>query len=118
MDRYDLSDKKKYITKTTWQYLFEAGLSNASIGELCKRTGLSQSSLYYWFENKDDICISDTEYVPANNIKRGDFILILTRMLNTKAETSDNFTDVPVGSHTITMPLPKQRLQVLQQATA
>ena len=43
--------------------------------------------------------VSDTEFAPANNSKRGDFILILTRMLNTQAEVTDNFTDVPKDSY-------------------
>lgn len=41
---------------------------------------------------------SKTTYSPANNIKRGDFILILTRMLEIKGGT-DNFADVPSGSY-------------------
>ena len=39
--------------------------------------------------------ISDTEYAPANNIKRGDFILILTRMLGIDNVFDENFADVP-----------------------
>ena len=62
MDRYNVSDKKKAIIVTTWDYLLKTGLGNASIGELCKETKLAQSSLYYWFENKDDIWISAGKY--------------------------------------------------------
>ena len=62
MDRQHLSDKKKEIIKTTWEYLLKAGLSNASIGDLCREAKLAQSSLYYWFENKDDIWISAGKY--------------------------------------------------------
>lgn len=62
MDRYDMSDKKKAIIKTTWEYLLKTGLSNASIGDLCREAKLAQSSLYYWFENKDDIWISAGKY--------------------------------------------------------
>ena len=40
----------------------KTGLANASIGELCKDTKLAQNSLYYWFENKDDIWISAGKY--------------------------------------------------------
>ena len=42
--------------------MLKTGLSNASIGELCRETKLAQSSLYYWFENKDDIWISAGKY--------------------------------------------------------
>ena len=62
MDRYDVSDKKQAILATTWDYLLKTGLGKASIGELCKDTKLAQSSLYYWFENKDDIWISAGRY--------------------------------------------------------
>ncbi len=59
---YDISDKKKEITEKTWQYLLKTGLTNSSVGELCRETNLSQSSLYYFFENKDDIWISAGKY--------------------------------------------------------
>ena len=62
MDNYDVCDKKKAIIKTTWEYLLKTGLSNASIGDLCREAKLAQSSLYYWFENKDDIWISAGKY--------------------------------------------------------
>ena len=58
MDSHNVSDKKKDIIATTWEYLLKTGLANASIGELCRHAKLAQSSLYYWFENKDDIWIS------------------------------------------------------------
>ena len=57
-----MSDKKKAIIATTWDYLLKIGLGNASIGELCRDTKLAQSSLYYWFENKDDIWIAAGKY--------------------------------------------------------
>ncbi|MBQ7901604.1 MAG: S-layer homology domain-containing protein [Clostridia bacterium] len=43
--------------------------------------------------------VSSTEYAPASNIKRGDFILILTRMLTVNNAFTENFADVPVGSY-------------------
>ncbi len=62
MVEYNTSDRKKEITETTWKYLLKSGLSHASIGELCRETKLAQSSLYHWFENKDDIWISAGKY--------------------------------------------------------
>ena len=62
MDKFDVCDKKKAIVATTWEYLLRTGLGNASIGELCRDTKLAQSSLYYWFENKDDIWIAAGKY--------------------------------------------------------
>lgn len=62
MDAYNLSDRKKEIIRITWQYLLTTGLAHSSIGELCRETKLAQSSLYHWFENKDDIWISAGKY--------------------------------------------------------
>ena len=62
MDSNTMSDKKKVIITTTWEYLLRTGLANASIGDLCREARLAQSSLYYWFENKDDIWISAGKY--------------------------------------------------------
>lgn len=62
MDSLNVSEKKKTIVATTWDYLLRTGLSNASIGDLCREAKLAQSSLYYWFENKDDIWISAGKY--------------------------------------------------------
>ncbi|MBE7025138.1 MAG: TetR/AcrR family transcriptional regulator [Ruminococcaceae bacterium] len=62
MDAPDISDKKKLIITATWKYLLKIGLANASIGDLCREEKLAQSSLYYWFENKDDIWISAGKY--------------------------------------------------------
>lgn len=43
--------------------------------------------------------VSDTEFAPANKIKRGDFILILTRMLSVSDSFTANFADVPEGAY-------------------
>ena len=54
----------------------------------------------YTLKNKGIISgVSDTEFAPANNIKRGDFILILTRMLGVKDEFAENFSDVPESAY-------------------
>ena len=43
--------------------------------------------------------VSETEFAPANNIKRGDFILILTRMLSLNNDFTDNFADVDANAY-------------------
>ncbi len=43
--------------------------------------------------------VSDTEFAPANHIKRGDFMLILTRMLDVQDEFSENFADVSESTY-------------------
>jgi len=62
MKGYEMSEKKKAIIEATWEYLLGTGLANASVGDLCREAKLAQSSLYYWFENKDDIWISAGKY--------------------------------------------------------
>lgn len=54
----------------------------------------------YFLKDKGIISgISETEYAPANNIKRGDFILILTRMLGVNDAFTENFEDVSKDSY-------------------
>ena len=62
MDGHSMSERKKEIIETTWQYLLKRGLEHSSVGELCRETGVAQSSLYHYFENKDDIWISAGKY--------------------------------------------------------
>ena len=61
--------------------------------------GWAKESIYK-LKNKGIISgTSDTEYSPASNIKRGDFMLILTRMLKTDVAFEDNFADVPTDKY-------------------
>lgn len=54
----------------------------------------------YTLKNKGIISgVSDTEFAPASNIKRGDFMLILTRMLDVNDEFTENFEDVSEDSY-------------------
>ena len=62
MDSTDLSDKKKEIAKTAWEYMLKTGLSNASIGGLCRETEFGESTLYHYYKNKDDIWITAGKY--------------------------------------------------------
>ena len=62
MESFPISDKKNKIIETTWHYLLNHGLEHSSVGELCRETALAQSSLYHYFENKDDIWISAGKY--------------------------------------------------------
>lgn len=54
----------------------------------------------YTLKNKGIISgTSATTFSPAASIKRGDFILILTRMLGITGAATENFADVPVESY-------------------
>ena len=46
------------ILGITFSYLVEHGLENTSIRDLCKKMKISFSSIYYWFDGKEDIFIS------------------------------------------------------------
>lgn len=43
--------------------------------------------------------ISETEFAPSDNIKRGDFMLMLVRMMNIDVPFTENFADVPTDSY-------------------
>lgn len=58
MEHLSSNDRKNEIIEIIWNYLLRTGLADASVGDLCRETKLAQSSLYYWFKNKDDIWIS------------------------------------------------------------
>lgn len=62
MDDHSMSERKKEIIEKTWQYLLQHGLGHSSVGELCREANIAQSSLYHYFENKDDIWISAGKY--------------------------------------------------------
>lgn len=47
----------------TFLYLAQNGLENFSIRDLCKATGISMGSVYYWFNGKDELIL--------NCVKRG-----------------------------------------------
>jgi len=62
MDTVPMPDRKREIIDITWNYLLKHGLEHSYVGELCRETGVAQSSLYHYFENKDDIWISAGKY--------------------------------------------------------
>ena len=57
-----VKDVKKEFLETSFKYLVENGLENTSVRDLCKAMGVSSGSIYYWFEDKDDIYISTVKY--------------------------------------------------------
>lgn len=73
----------------------------ASAGEFVDLVGYdwAKDSIYKLKENGIISGVSETEYAPANNIKRGDFILILTRMLGITGVSDESFDDVPADSY-------------------
>lgn len=53
---------EKYILDRVFTCLVEHGLGNITIRELCRRTGIAQGSLYYWFPDKEAIICEATEH--------------------------------------------------------
>ena len=62
MDSIELSEKKREIAKTAWEYMLRTGLTNASVGGLCRETEYGESTLYHFYKNKDDIWITAGKY--------------------------------------------------------
>ena len=55
-------DVETELLDSTFNFLVENGLENFSMRELCKATGVSIGSIYYWFDNKDELIISAVQY--------------------------------------------------------
>ena len=50
------------ILEGLYNKLIQSGAAGSSIRELCKNTGYSMGSLYYWFDNKDDLIVRTAQY--------------------------------------------------------
>ena len=93
---------------------------NAETGEVTFTTNLlsnyavvyvektfSDTGKYKWAENAIEVMASkgvingtsNTTYSPANNITRGDFMVLLVKALGLNAKTEGNFDDVAEGSY-------------------
>lgn len=54
--------KKEEFLEASFYYLVKHGLDNVSLRDLCKNTGISMGSVYYWFDGKEGIFIEAAEY--------------------------------------------------------
>lgn len=54
--------QKDAVLKKCFECLVETGIEGASINNFSSATGMASSSLYYWFEDKDEILLDSTEY--------------------------------------------------------
>ena len=57
-----VKEVKEIFLKNTFQYLVERGIDSVSLRDICKGTGISMGSIYYWFDGKEGIVIAATEY--------------------------------------------------------
>lgn len=55
----DIEDE---LLGSAFDYLVKNGLEKVSLRELCKGTGISIGSVYYWFDGKDELIIDAAEY--------------------------------------------------------
>lgn len=55
-------DQRDIIVKQCMECLAKKGLENVSTRDFSDATGMTASSLYYWFKNKDDIVIETAKY--------------------------------------------------------
>ena len=53
---------KNNILKSCFYCLMANGLENTSIKNFCEATGMTASSIYYWFKDKDEIVIDATKF--------------------------------------------------------
>lgn len=58
---YQTADKNMFLKKV-FPVLVEYGLENITIRELCKKTGIVQGTLYYWFKDKTSIVCEAAQY--------------------------------------------------------
>lgn len=54
--------QKESVLKKCFDCMVENGIEQTSIREFSKATGMTTSSLYYWFKDKDEIVLEATEY--------------------------------------------------------
>lgn len=54
--------KKNVILKQCFECIVEYGIEKVSIKAFSKATGMTASSLYYWFKDKNEIVLDSTEY--------------------------------------------------------
>lgn len=57
---YQTTDKSE-LSERVFPYLVKHGLENITIREMCRRTGIVQGTLYYWFSDKTSIVCEAAE---------------------------------------------------------
>jgi len=62
MSEPPMRDIKEELMEKSFEYFSQNGLENTSLRDLCKGIGVSSGSMYYWFDNKEDIIITTAKY--------------------------------------------------------
>ena len=87
-------DVERQLLANTFNYLAENGMEKFSMRELSKATGVSVGSVYYWFDNKDELLVSVAEYGMAN-VAEG-IATYIYEIVETRDVTFDDFKDALV----------------------
>ena len=73
--------QEEQVLKKCFNCLVSYGLERTSMRDFCEATGLSTSSLYYRFENKDEIVI-ESAYLGLTNITKELFWVATVKIQN------------------------------------
>lgn len=68
MREHTTRDIKDELMEKAFDFFAKNGLENTSLRDLCKGIGVSSGSMYYWFDNKEDIIISTAKYALSHSV--------------------------------------------------
>lgn len=61
--------KKDVVLSKCFECLTEKGIESTTIKDFSEATGMVASSIYYWFEDKDEIVLDAVKWVLDENVK-------------------------------------------------
>ncbi len=62
MRQPNVTDVEKEFLEPGYNYFVQVGFENATLRNLCEVAKISVSSIYYWFENKEDLYVNIAEF--------------------------------------------------------
>ncbi len=84
--------QKNTVLEKCFECLVETGIEGASINNFSTSTGMTASSLYYWFTDKDEIVLDATEY--GMNMVIGKLFDYAEKHINNVEEMCIGFPDI------------------------
>lgn len=84
--------QKDNVLKKCFECLIETGIEGASIKDFSNATGMTASSLYYWFTDKDEIVLDATEFGMREIL--GELFAYATKHINNFQEMVAGFPNV------------------------
>ena len=101
--------KKDVILRKCFECLTEKGIEAITIKDFSDATGMSMSSIYYWFEDKDEIVLDAVEWGIDENVKI---------LFDFAFKHTDNLTKLCEGIKELAMEYKKQFRLIFQVATS